>query len=596
MWTVIGAILDASMRRPLAHDSTRRILMINMFAQCRWMVVVAAACALIADAAGDSVDRSSFHYLLSHYFSSVTQQDGLSIEVKLMDTPVSPTVSRSGHVERCQVVEPFSSFRIAMGDSLEFGVVSGDGGLTVTVTNGIHGLEGIELPDPFSRSSMLVVFDEVSARHENLRQDRSLIHRTFVADVPGGGLYDVEKKAGSAFRLPFRALWKDWDDFMENFSEVPRVDFVKSSHESAKIFRAKAEKSETLRTFCRGLTNDAFHVVRYCAEGDCKYFALVGKRGEAIDVKGVGEVLPDGGFRAYMLDERGCLRWIREYVPWGGGRELNNEFDNSGAVRRFTEIDGHGTELRRRFRRLKEERMVVPEARAAFLAEAEEVVRPFTMAWKDNNYAIVPNIPPPSAEDARRIAAVEVERMKREQRQRDRYARVNVERRAAGLPELTELEKRRIARDEMLQLRQKRFERLRHERTGRCETTEMDAAVDKERARLDFLSRIVSEKYSVAIRAIDVRPKSLRELLGVKFPPRGQFPLLLEGEKDIRDLWGREYRYCSGEGTDTPYGEKHPIITSAGPDGMFDTSDDISSIDIINLENWKTTRNREIGE
>ena len=113
---------------------------------------------------------------------------------------------------------------------------------------------------------------------------------------------------------------------------------------------------------------------------------------------------------------------------------------------------------------------------------------------------------------------------------------------------------------------------------------------------MDFLSRIVSEKYSVAIRAVDVRPKSLRELLGVKFPPRGQFPLLLEGEKDIRDLWGREYRYCSGEGTDTPYGEKHPIITSAGPDGMFDTSDDISSVDIINLENWKTTRNREIGE
>lgn len=578
MWNATGVIPDANMGFHLVHEKVwldQENEMIVFFARWRW-ILLAAACLLLSDATGGSVDRSSFGYLLSNYFSSVEQWDGLSVEVKVMERIVSPTVSRRGCVESYKVVEPFSSFRISMGETLEFGIVSGDVGLTVTVTNGTYGLEGIELPDRFGRSSMLLVFDEVP-----VRKDRILRHRIFVADVLGGELYDVERKASMTFNLPFRALWRDWDDFMENFSGHPKVDFAKSSHESARVLRAGAERSEALRSYCLGLTNGALRVVRYRADGAWSTFALVGKQGVSFAVMGIGEFQQGGGFRVYMLDERGRLKWVGEHSPHGGGREFNYEFDNAGAVRRFTELDGRGAELRRRFRRIKDGKMVVPEARATFLAEAGEAARPLTAAWKSNNYAVVSDIPSPSIEDDRRFAAVELERMKQEQRRRDRYARVNAERRAAGLPELTELEKRRIARDEMLELRRKRFERLRYESTGRRETTEMDAAIDKERARLDVLSRIVSEKYSVAIRSAGVRPKTLHELLGVRFPPQGQSPLLLEGEKDIRDLWGREYRYCTEKGADTPCGENRPLITSAGPDGVFDTSDDITNIDLM---------------
>lgn len=51
---------------------------------------------------------------------------------------------------------------------------------------------------------------------------------------------------------------------------------------------------------------------------------------------------------------------------------------------------------------------------------------------------------------------------------------------------------------------------------------------------------------------------------------------------EVNDAWGRPLRYRSNAFYDTvPLGvENYPTITSAGPDGIYDTDDDISSDDI----------------
>ena len=84
------------------------------------------------------------------------------------------------------------------------------------------------------------------------------------------------------------------------------------------------------------------------------------------------------------------------------------------------------------------------------------------------------------------------------------------------------------------------------------------------------------------------RPKSLRDLLEVSIPPKG-IPLLPEGENDLKDIFGTEYRYRvereDGKEID------RVVIVSAGPDGVFDTADDLSSEDYFRLRKLASEKN-----
>lgn len=533
----------------------------------------------VTDVVGKPIDRSTFNFLLSKNFTEVERSGVSSIKVKMMEGICSRTVSRKGEVGDQKIADPGSSYTINMGDTLRFGIVSVRDGLEVSVTNGSYRIGRVEVPDRFGASSMLVVFDETVSSSGKLYEVGNVRHRIFVLDVSGGELYNAERNVCSAFPLPFRSIWKDWDDYVENFSDIPKADFTESSHETAKMLCRQAERSQTVRDFCLGLTNDKPIAVRYWADSCITNFALVRKREAAFDVLGVAEIRHGGEFRIYMLDNMNHLLWHGEYSPYGKGRKSVCEFNAEGTVRRFVELDGRGLELPRRHRRFKTGRMLVPSLRAAFLAEAEAVFRPLRESWTNNCYATVFNIPPPSPEDARRMAIVESNHTKWEQRVQDKCARINAVRRGAGQPELTELEKRMIVRGEIWELGRKRFEKLRHERTGCFETTAFDKAIDWERVRLSYLADKISVYNDLTSRTFASRPETLRDLLGVKFPPRGDLPLLLDGEKDIRDQWGKDYRYHAEFVTVKVSGMKWPVIISAGPDGVFDTLDDISSLD-----------------
>lgn len=413
--------------------------------------------------------------------------------------------------------------------------------------------------------------------------------RWFVYDLARHELFDAQNGSFARFELPFRALWKSWDDYEENFSGGSRVDFMASARETAQFLRKRAEKSQTLRKFCQGQTNDAPCVVRYWTERFVTDLALVRRQGIGVEVLGVAEVEQGGRITAFVFDERGRLRWWSVHAWPDSKFAYIYEFDGTGAVRRFVELDSRGRELRRRFRMFKDGKMVAPELRSAFCAEAEAATRSLTEAWTNGSIAIVPNVPHPTPE----VAAREAELDRVNQEREEKYMRMNKERRAAGLPELTRLEKRLMLRNEIWELSRGNFAKLRQEASGRFETTELDASVDWERVRLSSLAFDICVKYPDSSHAIGPWPKSLHVLLDLKFPPGSDRPLLLGGDKDIQDQWGHEYRYRDGDIVRLAHGRCQPLITSAGPDGVFDTADDITSADEFKLRDQKAERGRK---
>ncbi len=539
-------------------------------------------------------DEFSCQYILSRHFSSIERTGAEGIEVTLMDIDFPWTVVDCVNRGREWEADPGEKVRLRFGDSFDFFVLSFPAGMKVSVTNGAYRSPFAAVPERFADSRQLVVFDGRGYACPKKKEGKTVRpHRVFIYDVAGEDLFDVESNAFRRLSLPFRSLWKDWDDYLENFSGLPKVNFVESSHSYAKYLRERAERSLTLRDFCQSLTNDVPCVVRYWAENDTTNFALVRKRGPAFEVLGLAEIGFGGESRTHMLDEGGRLRWKSEWPRTGSSRgESHYEFGDDGAVQRFVELDGKGREVRRRRRRLKDGTMLAPEGRAAFRAEAEAAASPLIEAWANRRFAVVPNVLPPPPEEARRIAEENAKREREKREREEKYARINKERQAAGLPPLTRLDRSRIRQDETNELVRQRLEKLRQEATGRFETTELDAATDRERARLKHLATVLDLNHERLFEnAVSGSwPKTLRDLIGLMRYPKINVPLLLNGEKDIRDQWGREYRYHHGDVRKTPFGKNRPLITSAGPDGVFDTADDITSLDEFKLLKQKEER------
>ena len=539
-------------------------------------------------------DECSCQYILSCHFSSIERTGAEGIEVTLMDIDFPWTVVDCVNRGREWKADPGEKVRLRFGDSFDFFVPSFPAGMRVSVTNGAYRSPFAAVPERFADSRQLVVFDGRGYACPKEKEGKTVRpHRVFIYDAVVEELFDVESNAFRRLSLPFRSLWKDWDDYLENFSGRPKVNFVESSHSYAKYLRERAERSLTLRDFCQSLTSDVPCVVRYWAENYTTNFALVRKREPAFEVLGLAEIGFGGETRTHMLDAGGRLRWKSEWSGTGGGRgESHYEFGDDGTVQRFVELDGKGRELRRRHRRLKDGTMLAPEARAAFRAEAEAAARPLVEAWTNRSFAVVPNVPPPPPEEARRIAEGNAKREREKREREEKYARINRERQAAGLPPLTLLDRSRIRRDETNELVRRRLEKLRQEATGRLETTELDAATDWERVRLGYLATVLELNHERLFvnAASGSWPKTLRDLIGLMRHPKINVPLLLNGERDIRDQWGREYRYRPGDVTKTPFGRDRPLITSAGPDGVFDTADDITSFDEFKLRKQKEER------
>lgn len=176
-----------------------------------------------------------------------------------------------------------------------------------------------------------------------------------------------------------------------------------------------------------------------------------------------------------------------------------------------------------------------------------------------------------------------------ERKYRERIAERNRERRAMGLPDMSDRETRIYLRDESRTRHRRWIERMRQETTGRFVTTEEDAQMDLERVRLHGLYWHVARDYALSVGRPGERPTDLRELLVCRNALSGR-DLLEDGENDIRDVWGHEYRYHFGQGGKLKMVPDHVVLTSAGPDGVFDTADDISSDDWFAFRKFELER------
>lgn len=397
--------------------------MVNSLRSCLICLLLLAQNVLF----GATIERDSFRFLLSRLFSEVVHSGEGEIEVALMDAPVIWSICDCRNKNQFRYIEGGEKVRLAWGDCLHFCLAGLSVNMEVSLTNGAYRSEFIRVPDQFVDSEELMVFAD---RGGKIRTDEKEPRpcRWFVYDVDRHELFDAQNGSFVRFDLPFHALWKDWDDYEENFSGAPKVDFMASGCGTAQFLRKRAEKSQTLREFCKGLTNDAPCVVRYWTERFITDLVLVRRRSVGFDVLGVAEVEQGGRISVFVLDERGRLRWWSVHTGTDSKFAYIYEFDAAGVVRRFVELDSSGRELRRRFRRFKDGKMVAPTERAAFRAEAEAAVRPLTEAWASGRYAAVPNVPPPSPEETAR----EAEREREERAREDRYMRINEERRAAG--------------------------------------------------------------------------------------------------------------------------------------------------------------------
>lgn len=549
------------------------------FLMCAWM-----GCAM-----GSGEVEASLQWRLSRYFSEVYVTNGNAVALRMMDRKLMPLVQALGREEggAGRGVKAGEVFVLTNGDGLNFGVPDSGTRLEVSLTNCLDSvLSGAAAKEFAARVGPFLLMRWASVGHREISPDR---HCRYVADISGGQFYSFEKNSFEPVLLPFRALWKDWDDYEENFSSAPREDVAKGCREIAAQRREWALKNRNLQDYCLELADESPHVVLFrrgkAWRGVDSWFALVRRFGRSVEILGIAEDRSNGPLTLYSFDTHGHLRWWSSLRQGGGGKaESHYEFDETGAIRRFVELDEMGRGHLRRNRWNKQGEMVGPELRPAFLAEARAVHAILTDARSNRNYDIVPDEPVPpislGIQDASN-AKVALEKVERERQ--ERLARTNALRLAEGRTKLTEQEKGMMEWKEALEERRRFFEGLRHQTTGCPETAEHDGGVDMERARLYLLAVKIVHSYPRILRAPDARPKTLADLVAVRYPQTGT-PLLPEGEQCIRDHWGRPYRYRAEDVLGDAHGRRWPVITSAGADGMFGTADDLTSVDWIILQ------------
>lgn len=532
----------------------------------------------VAPALGEG---DTFEHRLSRVFSEVCPTNGSDIALRMMDRDLPFRYGRldaDGH--NLPVAGAGTLLMLGMGEKLLFLPPGGGGYLSVAVTNELD--VGIENRNAGHHQGPFVLFDW----HFNEgRRRRIRATERFVVDVGAEECYDGRTGIARAFKLPFRSIWRDWDDYMENHSGHSSAKRVEAFRQAAEGKYRRLVASAAFSEYCRALEDDHPHAVLFrWSNGDSAHgssiLAVVRRR------RGDGVILSaatfggDGmGDELCVYGENGLVRQRSFYRQGQGGAiERHFEFDREGKLSRFAELDGNGRELPRRNRSVRAGEMVPPDERSVFLDKVRGAIRPLVEAWRSRSFEEVFC----SSSQSSSARAAESQKTMEHVRtwQAGLQAKIdalNARRRSAGLPDMTEIERARFLRDDALKVSQDEFEKLRHQSTGRMGTTDMDSMVDRERARLHYLGRTVSRRYPVAVGKRGARPDSLRTLLSVRIPPHG-VPLLPEGEQDIVDSWGHAYRYrLDGDGQEA--GGPRPIILSAGPDGRFETADDLSSDD-----------------
>ena len=547
------------------------------------------ACLVCWSVFGRDVDPDSLEYRLSKLFSDITVPDRQGVTFRMLEGTVGFRLRQTdADVRDPKRLKGGASVLLSPNERMNFSAVFLDSSLSVTLTN--------ELVNVRSNSGfvegdglyLLFQWQTFASARTGVKEQK----RQFAVDIPKGLAYDFEKKTSTSFELPFHSIWKDWDDYQENYTGKPKVDEVARLRHLADVVKDNLLQDtltgKAFRNFCKGLPNGVPTVVLYRRSammgGDAIFhLAHVRPREDGVEVLGHAVFCPSVhtmADRIVTFDQEGKLAWSCTFIKPRQARTTPDqygefyEFDASGDVRRFVELDGDGRELPRRLRRLKDREMVKPEERSAFYADMNEAIRPLAEAWKTHSYRVAPERK--ERTEVPQVKTPEVV-LKYEREKREILSRANRERTAKGLAPLTKQEEGLVLRQKFYEDERVWFERIRHEMTGRTQSTARDVQMDLERVRVSNLYRVL---YRISRETGGVYPKTLQEVVG-RTSSRMEGPLLLGGEADLRDLWGHAYRYSIGQGKKIKMKHDHPVIVSAGPDGVFDTEDDLSSDDYL---------------
>lgn len=412
--------------------------------------------------------------------------------------------------------------------------------------------------------------------------------RRYLIDVAGGWYYDVESRAFRQIVFPFSAPWKDWVDYAENYAQRAKVDWLGFCQRLGKGLYEKAVGDEELMSFSDRLPEGETYMVRR-RDSSVSWFenlVLLKRLGKKNQILGVARVQDREIALVCRYDSEGRLTWLIQRLN-GGEREFDCAFDQLGNLSRHLERRNGGREVLPSSRWFGTCAHVGPEGRLSFVSEVDNCLRPFDEAWRRGTYVDL-SATVPTAE--RGLAAREEdvkthENLKRVHEELEaEWARSNVLRRAQGLPPLTSWEKKLIRRAETLEKHRRDFEQWRLAVAGDKTTTEDDRLLDLERARLVCLKMVIDVDYQFAKGENGAHPERLEDLLSTRSLDRRH--TILEDVSEIRDVWGRDYRYSYGMKGPKLTRASRAIIISAGPDGVFDTLDDLSSDDIYPLRQF----------
>ena len=533
-------------------------------------------------------DTLAFH--LSKVFSEVSRTNDNAVALRVIEGTVGFFVRAAGDEQgHVRTVRGGEVLRLAPGGWYRLGVPRSASSLMVALTNEVPELaESVDGAVRRSRADGPFLFVQHRA-YTGTHGDAQVLDRRFAVDVSDGRFYDYEKHARGRLEMPFHSLWKDWAGYLDYKKRKAKTDGAARLSNMAEAERNALMTRETLvgrrlQEFCAELTFDKTRVVLYRRKellGAGMEFSLALIRQEAGQVKILGTATFFSGSsmlhnHVAIFDDAGRLLWwcqFQKYQGWMGPDDWCGaayEFDAKGHVARFVELDVHGKELPYNLRTLGDRQMVESQNRAAFLAEARDVVRPLLKTWLDGSYEDSSQKSVSCLETTSVVPAGLQDVLRKD---REVLAEVNRKRQRGGLSALGKDEERLVLREIRYEESRRWFERMRHAFTGRKESTAHDRMMDLERVRLNELRRMLVVNFPP-----ENYPKTLRELVGRRGARFGQL-LLPGGEDDLRDQWGHEYRYGLGRRKLTELLEHGPVVTSAGPDGIFDTEDDLSSDD-----------------
>ena len=550
-----------------------------------------AMLALLVFAVGgraETVDAESIASRLSWFFSEMTITNETDILVRMMDHGVSFSAKDiSGKGRGVQTIDGNGRMLLTEGDAYSFYVNwRGSDVMEVALTNAV---DQSRLGNCLAKRKGMSVLVKLYAG--SCRRDQGVTERNFIIDLAGERFYDVEKSYVGEFKMPFRSPWKNWDDFEENFSRRSKRDVKTECMALAARLAEGVRTCKGLEEFRNKLTNGETRVVLYQDEGHEYSITPVRlqKQGDEFVLLSGGWFCGSGDCSVCVFDDFRRLRWA---FYRHGKCEAAYEFDENGEIGRFAEVDERGEVPPRRALLRKDGVMLGASERGAFIAAVRALVAPLADAWRNKDYISVYRKPQRklTLEEERANAAIYEKFSRDEKARQEKYTRINGERLSKGLPELTKLDKRRIEQDEALELMRK--DSATGERSPAANETGGQMRLCRERIPTVMHEEPIfyhAEKlYNFRYRR--GRPQRLEDMLGAVNPGSDE-PFMIDGDNYRQDLWGHPYRYYVGQGEQKSHRSNRAVIVSAGPDGVFDTADDLSSEDYFRLRKLASEKN-----